>query len=69
MAEPAQCPVAGLVSGAVAAVPVLRSADVLLREVALLVGSGGVLRHADAGYDEAIDVAKARGVKIPGITL
>jgi urocanate hydratase len=28
----------------------------------------GVLRHADAGYDEAIEVAKARGVKIPGIT-
>ncbi|WIG97851.1 urocanate hydratase [Myxococcus sp. SDU36] len=28
----------------------------------------GVLRHADAGYPEAIDVAKARGVKIPGIT-
>ncbi|MCP3137590.1 urocanate hydratase [Pyxidicoccus xibeiensis] len=29
----------------------------------------GVLRHADAGYDEAIDVAKQRGVKIPGITV
>ncbi|NVJ07226.1 urocanate hydratase [Myxococcus sp. AM001] len=28
----------------------------------------GVLRHADAGYPEAIDVAKERGVKIPGIT-
>jgi urocanate hydratase len=28
----------------------------------------GVLRHADAGYDEAIDVARTRGVKIPGIT-
>ncbi len=28
----------------------------------------GVLRHADAGYEEAIDVAKTRGVKIPGIT-
>ncbi len=28
----------------------------------------GVLRHADAGYDEAIAVAHARGVKIPGIT-
>lgn len=25
----------------------------------------GVMRHADAGYQEAIDVAKARGVKIP----
>jgi len=28
----------------------------------------GVLRHADAGYPEAIAVAKQRGVKIPGIT-
>jgi urocanate hydratase len=29
----------------------------------------GVLRHADAGYDEAVSVAKERGVKIPGITI
>ncbi|AGC46141.1 urocanate hydratase [Myxococcus stipitatus DSM 14675] len=29
----------------------------------------GVLRHADAGYPEAIDVARERGVKIPGITV
>ena len=29
----------------------------------------GVLRHADAGYDDAVDVAKARGVKIPGVTM
>jgi urocanate hydratase len=28
----------------------------------------GVLRHADAGYHEAIAVAKERGVKIPGVT-
>ena len=28
----------------------------------------GVIRHADAGYDEAITAAKERGVKIPGIT-
>jgi urocanate hydratase len=28
----------------------------------------GVLRHADAGYDEACEVARVRGVKIPGIT-
>jgi urocanate hydratase len=25
----------------------------------------GVMRHADAGYDRAIDVARERGVKIP----
>jgi len=28
----------------------------------------GVLRHADAGYPEAIEVAHARGVRIPGLT-
>ena len=35
---------------------------VLLSDPAL-----GVMRHADAGYDEAIEVAKSRGVKIPGL--
>ena len=28
----------------------------------------GVLRHADAGYEEAIQVARERGVSIPGLT-
>jgi len=28
----------------------------------------GVVRHVDAGYDEAIEVAKAKGVKVPGVT-
>ena len=28
----------------------------------------GVMRHADAGYDEAIEVAKARGVDLPMVT-
>ena len=28
----------------------------------------GIFRHADAGYERAIDVAKERGVRIPGIT-
>jgi urocanate hydratase len=28
----------------------------------------GVVRHVDAGYPEAVEVAKARGVKIPGVT-
>jgi len=28
----------------------------------------GVLRHADAGYEEAKQVARERGVKIPGLT-
>jgi urocanate hydratase len=25
----------------------------------------GVIRHADAGYDRAVEVAKERGVRIP----
>ncbi len=29
----------------------------------------GVVRHADAGYDEAVACAKERGVKIPGVTI
>jgi urocanate hydratase len=28
----------------------------------------GVLRHVDAGYERAIDVARNRGVKVPGLT-
>ncbi len=29
----------------------------------------GVMRHADAGYDEAIRAAKESKVKIPGVTV
>jgi urocanate hydratase len=29
----------------------------------------GVLRHVDAGYPEAVEVAQQRGVKIPGVTV
>jgi urocanate hydratase len=28
----------------------------------------GVLRHADAGYERAVEVARERGVRIPGVT-
>ena len=28
----------------------------------------GVMRHADAGYERAIEVARERGVKIPGLS-
>ncbi len=28
----------------------------------------GVVRHVDAGYPEAVEAAKARGVSIPGVT-
>jgi urocanate hydratase len=29
----------------------------------------GVMRHTDAGYEEAIQTAKEKGIKIPGITI
>ena len=29
----------------------------------------GVMRHADAGYEEAIQSAKEKGIKIPGLTI
>ena len=29
----------------------------------------GIVRHVDAGYDEAVEIAKQRGVKIPGTTV
>jgi len=28
----------------------------------------GVMRHADAGYREAVDFARRSGMKLPGIT-
>src|SRR5512136_1369506 len=29
----------------------------------------GVMRHTDAGYEEAIEIAKEKGIKIPGVTI
>ena len=29
----------------------------------------GVMRHVDAGYEEAVETARKRGVKIPGVTV
>ena len=28
----------------------------------------GLFRHVDAGYDKAMEIARARGVKIPGLS-
>jgi urocanate hydratase len=28
----------------------------------------GVMRHADAGYEEAIDWAKQKGLKLPSVS-
>jgi urocanate hydratase len=29
----------------------------------------GVMRHTDAGYEESIQIAKEKGIKIPGVTI
>ncbi|MGZ3613981.1 MAG: hypothetical protein ACXU9X_08820, partial [Thermodesulfobacteriota bacterium] len=29
----------------------------------------GVMRHSDAGYEEAIEIARKKGIKIPGVTI
>ncbi|MFA4874702.1 MAG: urocanate hydratase, partial [bacterium] len=45
--------------------------DAAARRIARVLRSDpamGILRHADAGYEEAISCAKERHVKIPGIT-
>ena len=43
-------------------------ADARLERVHTADPGPGVMRHADAGYDLAIDVARERGVDLPGIT-
>jgi urocanate hydratase len=43
-------------------------AEARLRRVLTADPGTGVMRHADAGYDLAVDVAKERGVDLPGIT-
>lgn len=43
-------------------------ADRRLERVLLADPGMGVIRHVDAGYEEAVAVAKERGVKIPGVT-
>jgi urocanate hydratase len=40
-----------------------------LRRVLTTDPGTGIMRHADAGYPEAVAAAKERGVKIPGLTL
>ncbi len=41
-------------------------ADQRLQRVLTCDPATGVFRHADAGYDKAQQVAKERGVKMPG---
>ncbi len=43
-----------------------KEAEIRLRRVLTADPATGVIRHVDAGYDRAKDVAKERGVKIPG---
>src|SRR4030095_3909752 len=44
--------------------------DAAARRIARVLTSDpgmGVLRHVDAGYERAVEVAKERGVKVPGV--
>ena len=43
-----------------------KEADAMLERVLKADPALGVMRHADAGYEKAIEVAHERGVKIPG---
>jgi len=44
-----------------------READERLRRVLTADPATGIIRHHDAGYDKATQVARQRGVKIPGL--
>jgi urocanate hydratase len=41
--------------------------EVRLQRVLTTDPGTGIMRHADAGYPEAVTAAKAKGVKIPGL--
>ena len=43
-------------------------ADERLERVLTADPGTGVMRHADAGYDEAVEAARAGGLDLPGIT-
>jgi urocanate hydratase len=55
-------------SGMVIVADGTESGDRRLQRVLTADPGTGVMRHADAGYDEAIDVARERGVDLPMIT-
>jgi urocanate hydratase len=42
-------------------------ADVRLQRVLTSDPGMGVLRHVDAGYEEAVNCAQERGVRVPGL--
>ena len=45
-----------------------REAEARLQRVLTTDPGLGVIRHADAGYERAVEVARRRGLKIPGLT-
>jgi urocanate hydratase len=44
-----------------------KEADARLERVLTNDPGTGVMRHAHAGYDEALECAKQKGMKLPGI--
>ena len=55
-------------SGMVCVADGTESADGRLERVLTADPGTGVMRHADAGYEEAVDTARERGVDLPMIT-
>jgi urocanate hydratase len=55
-------------SGMVAVADGTDMADRRLQRVLTADPGTGVMRHADAGYEEAIETAEARGLDLPMIT-
>jgi urocanate hydratase len=44
-----------------------KEADARIERVLTADPATGIIRHADAGYEKAIEVAKSEGVDIPGL--
>jgi urocanate hydratase len=43
-------------------------ADARIQRVLTADPATGVIRHVDAGYEKAIDVARSKGVDVPGLS-
>jgi urocanate hydratase len=56
-------------AGMVVVVDGTKEAEKRLERVLTTDPGTGVMRHTDAGYEEAVETAKEKGIKIPGVTI
>jgi len=56
-------------AGMVVVVDGTKEAEKRLERVLTTDPGTGVMRHTDAGYEEAVETAKGKGIKIPGVTI